>query len=351
MPRPRTSLAVLFAASLVVAGCGTAGSDDGSDAAESSSSMAIATTTMVGDVVADIMECAGGTAETLMPVGVDPHDFSASSEQVASMVSAQLVVANGLGLEEGLEDALDGAAADGAVVMEVAPLVDPIEFAGDGHAHEDDQEHSEDEHSESKDEADGEEHSHEEAEEHSDEDHAHDYGSMDPHFWHDAGRMAEAAEMIGSELAAVTGDDAYATCGAEVHDAITQADEQVRDILTAVPADQRVLVTDHDALGYFADAYDFDVAGVVIPGGATLAEPSSKELSALVETIDTEGVPAIFSNNANPTDLVPAVAAEAGTEVEVVELYIGSLGPEGSGADTYVGMVTTNAERIAAALS
>ena len=173
---------------------------------------------------------------------------------------------------------------------------------------------------------------------------------MDPHFWHDAARMAEAAELVGAELAELTGDEAYATCGTEVHDQIMEADEQVRAILASVPADQRVLVTDHDALGYFADAYDFEVAGVVIPGGSTLAEPSSQELTELVETIETEGVSAIFSNTAAGSTLVDAVAAEAGTEVEVVELYVGSLGEQGSGAETYVGMVTTNAERIAAAL-
>jgi zinc/manganese transport system substrate-binding protein len=173
---------------------------------------------------------------------------------------------------------------------------------------------------------------------------------MDPHFWHDAARMAEAAELIGAELAEVTGDDAYATCGTEVHDALMQTDQQVRDILAAVPADQRVLITDHGAFGYFAQAYDFEVAGVVIPGGSTLAEPSSAELTALVETIKAEGVPAIFSNNADPSDLVPAVAAEAGTDVEVVELFVGSLGPEGSGGETYAEAMTTNAQRIADAL-
>ena len=125
----------------------------------------------------------------------------------------------------------------------------------------------------------------------------------------------------------------------------------MRDILAAVPTDRRVLVTDHDALGYFADAYDFEVAGVVIPGGSTLAEPSSAELADLVQTIDAEGVSAVFSNTANSTALVDAVATEAGTQVEVVELFIGSLGSPGSGADTYAGMVTTNAQLIADALA
>jgi zinc/manganese transport system substrate-binding protein len=334
MRRPSSFLAVLFAAGLSIAGCGTTSTDaDSTDAAQDTSAagLAIGTTTMLGNVVDDIMACAGGTAQTLMPVGADPHDFFPSSEQVASLVDADLVVANGLGLEEGLSDALDGAAADGATVIEVAPLVDPIEFGGGGHSEEEG------------------EHAEEEGEHAEEDDHGH--GSMDPHFWHDVARMAEAAEMIGAELAEVTGDDTYAACGSEVHDALKETDQEVRDILAAIPDDRRVMVTDHDAFGYLADAYDFEVAGVVIPGGSTLAEPSSAELAELVETIQAEGVPAIFSNTADSSALVDAVAAEAGTQVEVVELFVGSLGPDGSGADTYTGMVTTNAQLIADALS
>lgn len=220
------------------------------------------------------------------------------------MVGADLVVANGLGLEEGLSDALASAAADGAVVIEVAPLVDPLQ----------------------------------------------DDGSPDPHVWHDAARMAQAARLVAEEMTAITGDERYSECGDEVATSLLETDAQVRSTLSAVPADRRVLVTDHDALGYFADAYDFEVAGVVIPGGATLAEPSSQQLADLVAVIQAEGVPAIFSNTAAPTSLTEAVAAEAGDQVEVVELFVGSLGPEGSEADTYTGMVLTNAERVAEAL-
>ena len=114
--------------------------------------------------------------------------------------------------------------------------------------------------------------------------------------------------------------------------------------------EKRILVTDHDALEYFAAAYGYEVAGTVVPGGSTLAEPSSAELAALAATVQAAGVPAIFANVANPQALVDALAAEAG-DVEVVELYIGSLGPAGSGADTYQTMMTTNAQRISDALA
>jgi zinc/manganese transport system substrate-binding protein len=168
--------------------------------------------------------------------------------------------------------------------------------------------------------------------------------------WQDVARMAAAAALIGTTLAEVSGDDAYERCGTQVRDELLAVDEQVRETLAAVPAERRVLVTDHDALGYLADAYDFEVVGTVIPGGSTLAEPSSQELTDLVSVITDRQVPAIFASSANPSALVDAVAAETGSEVEVVELYVDSVGAEGSGAETYAGMVTTNAQRIADAL-
>ncbi len=314
----RTRPTVAAAAALGVAllgGCG-----DGSEGAApvSGGDVIVATTTVLGSVAADIAECAGGSVRTLMPIGADPHDFSPSSAEVATMVSAPLVVANGLGLEAGLQDALAGAANDGASVLEVAPMLDPIPFA----AEDQDEQHDEDE----------------------------QHGSEDPHVWLDAGRMALAAELVGDELAAVTGEQAYADCGREVRAELTSVDHQVRDILAVVPAERRVLVTDHDAFGYFAEAYDFRIAGVVVPGGSTLAEPSSAELADLVSVVEREDVPALFSNTAAGDALVDAVATEAGPDIEVVDLYVGSLGPDGSGAETYAGMVLTNAERVATAL-
>jgi len=323
--RPLGTVAVA-AAALVLAACG---SDSADDAADATGTTVVATTTVLGDVVARVAECGGGTATTIMPIGTDPHDFSPSSDEVARMVNADLVVANGLDLEEGLADALTSATTDGAAVLEVAPMVDPLPFGIAG-GHDEDGDAAPD----GDPAADGDEH-----------------GSLDPHFWHDAARMAVAAEVIGAELADVTGDNAYTECGTQVAEQLLQTDEQVREILSAVPVEQRVMVTDHDAFGYFAEAYDLEIAGVVIPGGATLAEPSSRELADLVAVITDEDVPAIFANTEAPSTLTDAVAAEVGSEIAVVELYVGSLGGPGSGAETYDSMMTTNAQRIADALA
>ena len=277
----------------------------------------VATTTVLGDVTEQVVTCGGGDVTVLMPIGTDPHEFTPSSEQVAQLVRANLVVANGLGLEEGLAQALESAESDGARVLTIADKVDPIEFGGhDDHA-----------------EGDG-----------------HDHGSQDPHFWMDMNRMADAAQIIGDDLADITGDAAYAECGTQVADDIRAAESEVRTLLEGVPADRRILVTDHDALGYLADAYGYEVVGTVIPGGSTLGQPSSADLADLVATMRAEGVTTIFSGVGNPAAVADAVAAELGDDVQVVSLYEGSVGEPGSGAETYIGMMKANASTIASAL-
>lgn len=327
------------------------------DTVQTSEVMVVATTTILGDVVSNLVGDAA-QVEVLMPVGADPHDYQPSARQVAMIQEADLVVANGLNLEEGLTDALEAAADDGANVVELAPMVDPLPFAeGSGHDHEDehsDEEHSDEEHSD--DEHSDEEHSDEEHsdEEHTDDEHGHDHGDEDPHFWLDPLRMAEAVRIVGSELAALdTGLSSEEwTERAEAYAAELEAlDAELTEILEAVPEEQRKLVTNHEALGYFADRYDFEVVGVVVPGGSTLAEPSAEELAELVETLEAEGVSVVFAETTDPSALADAVAAELGSDAQVVELYTGSLGEPGSGADTYIGMMRTNAERIAEALS
>ena len=325
MRRRLTPAISLAASALLVAGCADAGdgsTPDASGATDGAVSV-VATTTFWGDITSQVLLCTGaGAAEILIPVGADPHDYSPSSQDIVTIVSADLVIANGLGLEEGLTETLASAAQDGARIVELGPQLDPQPLGEESDP------------------------DHEEAENQSGEEHSGD----DPHVWLDVQRAARAAALIGSELTAVTGDPAFEGCGATVSDELTELDEAVAATLAAVDPERRILVTDHDALEYFATAYDYEVAGAVIPGGSTLAEPSSAELAALAATVQDSGVPAVFANLANPQALVDALAAEAG-DVEVVELYIGSLGPPGSGADTYQGMMTTNAQRISDALA
>ncbi len=294
--------ALIVLAALGLSACGSA---DSTGPATADGLSVVATTTMLGEVVGKLTACAGGQVSILIPSGADPHDFAPSSQQVASLVNADVVIANGLGLEGGLVDALESAKTDGATVYDVAPDVSPREFPGTT--------------------------------------------TPDPHFWFDMSRMAQAVENIGAQLA-VKGGPKYQACAADEAARIRAAEAKVRQTLESVPAAKRVLVTDHDAFGYLADAYGYTIAGAVIPSGTTLAEPSTSDLADLAATIKSRGVTAIFANTNAPQALATAVAGEVGYPVEVVDLYVDSLGAPGSWADTYLGYMQTDATRIAEAL-
>jgi zinc/manganese transport system substrate-binding protein len=308
--RMRRTVALGAALVVVVAaltGCGASGTDTGGV-------HVVATTTVLGDLVRNVV---GDDAdvEVLMPVGVDPHDFQASSQQVAAIQNADLVVANGLGLEGGLTDVLEAAASDGVTVWEVGPDIDPRLFVESPDAAGSDA-----------------------------------AGIYDPHFWLDPIRDADAARQLAGHLAAVAPDHDWTSAAGTYAAELEQANDDIVEILSVVPSGERKLVTNHRAFGYFADRYGFEVIGTVIPGGATLANPSSSELAALVATIQEEDVPAIFTETVEPDALAKAVAEEVGSDVQVVELYTGSLGEPGSDGGTLIGMLETNARRIAAAL-
>ena len=305
----RSPLILLVVVALLAAACG-----DGDT--NTAGVRVVATTTILGDVARNLVED-DGSVEVLLPIGADPHDYQASARQVAAIQEADLVIANGLGLEEGLADVLESAAADGATVVTVAPLLDPLPFGGD----------------------------------HGDDDHAEDETGDDPHVWLDPLRMAAATRIVAEELSRINESADWIARGNAYAEALATADEEIQAALEVVAPVNRKLVTNHDALGYFASRYGFEVVGVVIPGGSTLAEPSSAELTELVAIVEQEQVRAIFAETTNPEVLADAVAAEAGGEVIVVELFTGSLGEPGSAADTLIGMLTTNAQRIAQALS
>jgi zinc/manganese transport system substrate-binding protein len=307
-------LAPLLALTMVLAACGTDGG------ARGDRPLVVATTSIWGDVVSQLVGDAADV-EVLIPRGADSHDYEPTSREVALLQEADLVVANGLGLENGLVDVLESASTDGANILEVAPLVDPSPFAAPEH------------------------------QDHEHEDEAHDHGDLDPHVWFDLTRVSIAAERIAEQLSEVDDSVDWVARAAEYSEELLQADEEAMSILEVVAEADRRMVTNHEALGYFADRFDFEVIGVVIPGGSTLADPSSSELAALVEEMQHEGVTTIFAETTSPTRLAEAVAAEVGEDVAVVELYTESLGDPGSGAETLIDLVVSNARLVADAVA
>jgi zinc/manganese transport system substrate-binding protein len=267
--------------------------------AGSGAPVVVATTSIWADIV-DRLDCADHfDVEALIPPGADAHSFEPSMRDRGVLADAALVVANGGGLEQLLDDTLDAVADDGTAVVRVFDHV-----------------------------ADGD----------------------DPHLWFDPTLVAEAAVVIADELVAA-GADASTTQGCldEFSDAMEALDAEVADILSAVPPERRLLVTNHDALGYFADHYEFEIVGTVLPGTSTLSEASPAELERLSAEIESTGAPAIFAEALSSTDEASALADDLG--VDVVMLYTDALGDEGSGAATYADLMRADATAIAHALS
>ncbi|MCS4593142.1 metal ABC transporter substrate-binding protein [Brevibacterium sediminis] len=304
-PRPFTSL---FAAALAlgltaaVTACSTG----------QETPRIVVTTNILGDVVRNVV---GESADVtvLMKPNADPHSFGISAKEAGQMESADLIVSNGLGLEEGLNANLDNARSEGVEVLEVGEHIDPLDYRS----------------GESSDQA-------------------------DPHFWTDPERMLTAVDAIEDTLAEQVESevvDAVAASADTYRDQLKDLDAEIADIAEAIPADRRKLVTNHHVFGYFAERFDFEVIGAVLPSGTTLASPSAADLEELARTVEEAGVPTIFADSSQPQKLAEALSGEVDAEVEVVPLYSESLTEADGGAATYIDMQKANAEAIAAGLA
>ena len=177
----------------------------------------------------------------------------------------------------------------------------------------------------------------------------HGHGMYDPHFWFDPLRVKSAINDIAARLSVLDPDgrNVFASNASAFNSELNELHFWTQEQVSAVEENRRLLVTSHDSLGYFANLYDFEVVGVIL-STTTEVEPTPADLAELSHDIEDYGVPAIFGETTVSERLAKSIADESGAEL--VRLYSGSLGEEGSGADTYIGMFRTNVERIVAAL-
>jgi zinc/manganese transport system substrate-binding protein len=309
--------AFLLAGAVATAACGSA------EGTANRQPLVIVTTTILGDITANVVGDLA-TVEVIMPVGADPHAYEASARQAARLREADLIVANGIRLEEGLLDVIAEAEAEGVAVLRIGDSLDPRPFGAAGV-------HGDDEHA-----GDVAEHDAE--------------GGLDPHVWMDPIRMVEAAGLIGRTLRPLLGEGV--TRGAAAYqDRLRELSERIETAIATIPAERRVLVTNHFAYGYYAERYGLEMLGTVIPAATTEAETSAAQFAELVALIERERVPAIFGSTTEPATLAEAIAADVGFPVEVVTLHTGSLGGPGSGATTYIDMMHTSTARIVEVLT
>lgn len=277
----RQRLIFLATAALTVSACG---SQSSTSVDSSTKPTVVATHSVLGAIVSDLV-ADGADVKVLIPNGIDPHEWEPSAKDVEAVNEAALVIANGLNLEEGLDEVLDGA--------EV-----PVFFATDHIATlvvSDD-------------------HSDEEADGHGDE-----HDGRDPHFWTDPVAVADVVEHLAEQLAAVGIE--VTSSAEEVIDDLARLDAEILDLLSVIPTDDRVMITGHVSMAYFATRYDIELLGSVVPSLSTSAEATAANLSDLKDLIADEGVSVIFAELGAADDVVSALASETGVRVTVLSSH------------------------------
>jgi zinc/manganese transport system substrate-binding protein/manganese/iron transport system substrate-binding protein len=291
-------LAVGLAGALAVAACqGPTGSRPASGAVK------VVTTTTV---FAEIVQRVGGdrvTAGSIIPPGVGPEDYEPKPDDAKELADAKLVVSNGVGLDDFLDDLLVAGSAEGTPRLVLGDGIPAITIDG----------------------------------------------KANPHFWLDPSLVKQYyLPAIAAGLTAIdpagkaTYDGNAAAYGAEL-DAL---DTELKGEIGQIPEANRKLVTFHDAFPYFARHFGFELVGVILenPG----QEPTAADLAALVDEVKAAGVKAVFSEAQFNPKLSETLAQEAGITKVVTTLYNDALGP--APADTYLGLMRWNVDQIVAAL-
>jgi ABC-type Zn uptake system ZnuABC Zn-binding protein ZnuA len=292
----------------------------------------VATTNLIADVVAQV---GGDHIEStgLIPVGADPHSFEPRPRDLITLNQADVIFINGLGLEEGIEPILESLDGNGIVVA----VNEGVETrAMSEHGEEGAHDHSDDDHSDDAGEADL----------HA----AHEHAEGDPHTWFSVRAVMQWVANVEQTLSALDPAHAadYAANAAAYQAELLALDQELQAMAEVLPPERRKLVTDHESIGYLADAYGFEVIGTIIPSLSTLASPSAAQLAALQDQIEAEGVPAIFVGTTVSPNLAEQLATDA--SVVVAELYTGSLSAADGSAPTYLDFMRHNMSVITDAL-
>jgi ABC-type Zn uptake system ZnuABC Zn-binding protein ZnuA len=298
-------IGVLLAAgllSLLAVGCSGSGGDGDATGGEL---RVVATTTQV----ADFARVVGGDrvqVTSLLKPGVDAHDFEPSPADLDALARADLVVQNGVGLEEWLDDTIASSGYDGPVV-DASQGVELRQVEGEA----------------------------------------------DPHIWQNPRNAVQMATTIEAGLAqaepaaAASFEANLAAYTKELEALDAEAERQIDSLAN------KKMVTNHDAFGYYLDRYGLELVGSVIPSFDTSAELSGKDIRDLVAKIQATKVKAIFSETSLPARAAETIGREAGVKVVVGEdaLYGDALGPPGSDGDTYLKMIRHNTATIVGNLS
>ena len=295
---------------LLIAGCTPASSSPATDSA------ILTSTTFLADITRNV---AGDrlTVESLLPVGADPHAYQPTPQDAAKVADSRLLIVNGMEYEHFIETLLENAGGERMVVtasegLEARHMEEHAgeAEAGSGHAHE----------------------------------------AGDPHMWLDPNLVVTYAENIRDGLIQFDPEgEAVYRSNAEAYIAeLKNLDAWIVEQVAQVPQGRHLLVTNHEALGYFAERYGFTIAGTVIESFSSGASPSAGQMADLIAQIQSSGAPAIFLDASDNESLARQIAAETGVDV-VIDLHLESL-TDGAPAATYIEMMKHNVTLIVNAL-
>ena len=303
-PLPRLGLngisAGVVAVSLLLGACSSAGNASPPGAAELK---VVATTTVFADIVRNV----GGdrvSVDSIIPAGAGPEDYEPKPDDAKKLANADLIVSNGVGLDDFLDGLIEAAGEGSAARLVLGDGIEPILVDGEAN----------------------------------------------PHFWLDPSLVAEHyIPAIAAKLTELdpAGKSTYAANSAAYAGQVRQLDQANMTALDKIPVANRKLVTFHDAFPYFARHYGFEVIGVILQNVGQ--EPSAAELAALVDKVKAAHVNAVFSEVQFSPDLARTLADEAGVTQVVTTLYNDTLGPPP--VDTYLKIMEWNVNEIVKALS
>ena len=300
-------LGLLFTIMFTLSACDSSSAD-----ATNGKLNVVATTGQIADALANI----GGDAINLTGLlgpGVDPHLYVPTESNVATFGAADLIVYNGLHLEAQMTRVLEQIEQRGVSVLSIGSYLP--------------------------------------------EDRLLNWDAQfphDPHIWNDPQLWSQAVEIMRDRLIEVDPDNAdlYTENAQNYLELLAETHAYAQELLDAIPTERRVMITAHDAFGYFGQTYDLQVLG--LQGISTESEASAADVKDLAEFIVERQIPALFiesSVSPKTIEAVQAAVAAQGFNIEIGgSLYSDALGEEGSGADTYVGMIRHNAETVATAL-
>lgn len=258
----------------------------------------------------------------LIGPGQDPHTYQVRPDDRKAVDTAKLVLYGGYGFEPDIAKLVASAPASVTkVAVHEKAVTWPLKG---GHDHDQDYDHD-----------------------HEKEESAEAAEANDPHVWHSAQNGIAMVKVIQAQLseAAPENKATYARNAEQIIDRLTQIDQWIKTAIATIPANQRKLVTTHDALGYYGSAYGIEIEGA-LQGVTTEEQPTATRVKELVDEIKASQVPTIFAEKTTNPAMMQAVSQEAQVKLAEQRLFTDGLGEAGSGAETYEQMLIKNTQTI-----